>query len=77
METNVLFLLVSFRVQRNIWEGGTIMKCEHLWRRALHSCAAVKVSSSFFFCAVFEHKGATSRRVAVHAKFQVTTTGNQ
>lgn len=41
-----LFSTFSCRVQRKIWEGGTIMKCEHLWRRALHSCAALKVSSS-------------------------------
>lgn len=76
--SSFFFFFFTFfcRVQRKIWAGGTTMKCEHLRQRALHSCAASKVSASYF-CAILEHKGATICRVAVHAKFQVTTTGNR
>lgn len=48
-----LFLLSSYRVQQNNWEGETIMKCEHLGRRVLHICAALKVSPLYFYCAIF------------------------
>ncbi len=49
------FYCFSFprRVQQESWEGETIMKCEHLCRRVLHVCAALKVSASYFYCAIF------------------------
>ena len=54
------------------------MQCERIRRRVLHICAASKVSASYFTVQYLaDHKGATICRVAVHAKFQVTTTGNQ
>lgn len=56
------------------------MKCDRLRRRVLHICAALEVSVSARFKPsqyLADHEGATIRRVAVHAKFQVTTTGSQ
>lgn len=41
------------RIQQENWEGETVMKCEHLGRHVLLICAALKVSSSYLYCAIF------------------------
>lgn len=41
--------LIEFRRET---EGEAVMKCEHLCRHVLHVCAALKVSASYFHCAI-------------------------
>lgn len=45
-----LLFLIEFR--RGTEEAKAVMKCEHLCRQVLHVCAALKVSGSYFHCAI-------------------------